>query len=233
MEAEGIRARNRQALMAAIITSANQQLREVGPAALSVRAVARDLGMASSAVYRYVASRDELLTLLIVGGYNAMADEVEAAAGREADPAKRFRVIALACRQWALSDPHTFSLIYGSPVPGYAAPQDTIAPATRIPVLLVTILAELGTQPQPPAFTARVARSMRPVLEATAQWGLGGYSDAALALGVMTWTHIIGSISFELFGHRHNVIGDSEADRRAYFEFEMETLEGLLGIADR
>lgn len=231
MEAEGIRARNRQTLMAAIVESAQRQLQEVGPAALSVRGVARDLGMASSAVYRYVSSRDELLTLLIIDGYNAMADDVENAASRVRDPGKRFRVIASACRQWALADPHSFALIYGSPVPGYAAPQDTIGPATRIPVLLVQILSDLGSHPQASAFTPRVARSMQPVLDATRQWDLLGFSDTALALGLMSWTHIIGSISFELFGHRHNVIGDSEADRRAYFTFEVETLCDLLGIA--
>ena len=74
---EGLRARNRAALMVAITEEANRQLLEVGPAALSVRSVARELGMASSAIYRYVSSRDELLTLLIVDGYNDMADAVE------------------------------------------------------------------------------------------------------------------------------------------------------------
>jgi hypothetical protein len=47
----------------------------------------------------------------------------------------------------------------------------------------------------------------------------------------MAWAHVIGSISFELFGHRHNVVGDSMADRRAYFEFELDVLADLMGIA--
>ena len=50
-----------------------------GAAALSVRAVARDLGVVSSAIYRYVRSRDDLLTLLVVDGYNELGDAVDAA----------------------------------------------------------------------------------------------------------------------------------------------------------
>ncbi len=213
--------------------TANRQLTQVGPSELSVRAVARELGMASSAIYRYVSSRDELLTLLIVSAYEDMAEAVEQSASRARDPHRRWMSVGLACRQWALEQPQRFALIYGSPVPGYAAPQDTIAPATRIPALLTGILQEVGAQPQVPAFTGRVARSLRPALNDVEQWaGLSEthFNDAALALGIMAWTHMIGSISSELFGHRHNVVGDSAADRRAYYEFELQVLAGLLGI---
>jgi AcrR family transcriptional regulator len=187
--------------------------------------------MASSAIYRYVSSRDELLTLLIVEGYNAMADEVEGSVARINDPGKRFLAIGLACRDWALRNPQQYALIYGSPVPGYAAPVDTIAPATRIPALLVAILQQSGANPKVRSFQPRVARSLKPLLQGLTEWAPEPtFTDAAMALGVMAWTHVIGSISFELFGHRHNVVGDSEADRKAYFEFEMRTLGDLLGL---
>ncbi|MCU0299200.1 MAG: TetR/AcrR family transcriptional regulator [Candidatus Nanopelagicales bacterium] len=233
MSATGIRARNRAALLEAITETANRQLTQVGPSELSVRAVARELGMASSAIYRYVSSRDELLTLLIVSAYDEMAGDVERAAARTRDPHKRWMAIGLGSREWALAQPQRFALIYGSPVPGYAAPQDTIGPATRIPALLTGILQEVGAQPQVPAFTSRVGRSLQPALNDVEQWaGLTQtrFNDAALALGVMAWTHMIGSISSELFGHRHNVVGDSLADRRAYYQFELQVLAGLLGI---
>jgi AcrR family transcriptional regulator len=219
--------------MAAITETAERQLIEVGPTQLSVRAVARELGMASSAIYRYVGSRDELLTLLIVDAYNDMAEHVEERSVRIRDPRKRWRTVGLASRSWALTEPQRFALIYGSPVPGYAAPEDTIGPATRIPTLLVGILQEAHVDTVVPAFTARVARSLRPALEGIHDWfGLQEkeFSDAAFAVGVMAWTHIIGSISFELFGHRHNVVGDSQADRKAYFEFELGVLADVLGI---
>lgn len=233
MSEPGIRARNRAAIMAAIERSANEQLLAVGPSELSVRAIARDLDMASSAIYRYVSSRDELLTMLIVSAFNDMGEAVERRAQRVRDPRKRWRAIGLASREWALAQPQRYALIYGSPVPGYSAPTDTVAPATRIPALLVAILQEAGVQADVPAYDPRVGRSLAPALSSMDQWAQMSarrFNDAAFALGVMAWTHIIGSISFELFGHRHNVVGDSESDRRTYFEFELEVLAGLLGI---
>lgn len=233
MSVLGIRASNRVRVMEAITDAANRQLLEVGPAQLSVRAVARELGMASSAVYRYVSSRDELLTILILRAYEDMADHVEGKALRHPDPVKRWRVVGTSSRDWALSNPQRFALIYGSPVPGYAAPQDTIGPATRIPALLVGLLEDGGVQTEVPAFTARVARSIGPALSGLGDWANldeRHFSDAAFAVGLMAWTHIIGSISFELFGHRHNVVGDSKADRRTYFIFELDVLADLLGI---
>ncbi|MEZ5184348.1 MAG: TetR/AcrR family transcriptional regulator [Candidatus Nanopelagicales bacterium] len=234
MTTTGIRAQNRAAVMEAITESATRQLLEVGPTQLSVRAVARDLGMASSAIYRYVRSRDELLTILIVRAYDDMADYVESKALRVADPVRRWRAIGLTSREWALDNPQRFALIYGSPVPGYAAPEDTVGPATRIPAVLVGILQQAGTHAENPAFSARVARSLRPALGDLRTWSdlsTQDFSDASFAVGVMAWTHIIGSISFELFGHRHNVVGDSAADRRVYFTFELDVLAGLLGLS--
>lgn len=233
MSATGVRARNRQARMAAITRVANEQLAVVGPAELSVRAVARALGMASSAIYRYVASRDELLTLLIINAYDEMAEEAERAAAVPRDPLRRWVAAGLACRRWALDQPHRFALIFGSPVLGYAAPQDTIRPASRIPALLTGILQQAEAEPHVPAYNTRVATSLRPLradLEQLSGIDEPRFSGAALALGVLAWTHLIGSISFELFGHRHNVVGDSPADRRTYFEFELRVLAGLLGI---
>lgn len=234
MSVPGIRASNRIKVMEAISDAANRQLLEVGPAQLSLRAVARELKMASSAVYRYVSSRDELLTILIMRAYDDMADYVERKSLRHSDPVKRWRSVGTSSRDWALANPQRFALIYGSPVPGYAAPQDTVGPATRIPALLVGLLEQGGVETDVPAFTARVARSLRPALSGLGDWAdvdARHFSEAAFAVGLMAWTHIIGSISFELFGHRNNVVGDSLADRRTYFTFELDVLAGVLGIA--
>ncbi len=103
---------------------------------LSLRAVARDMGMVSSAIYRYYASRDDLLTALIVDAYNALGETVEAAEAMVADRSQlraRWRAATRAVRTWALANPAEYALLYGSPVPGYAAPADTIAAAARTP----------------------------------------------------------------------------------------------------
>ena len=97
---------------------------------LSLRAVARDMGMVSSALYRYFASRDDLLTALIIDAYNSVGETAENAATGD-NALARFLSLTHAVRDWALADPHQWALIYGSPVPGYQAPQDTVGPATR------------------------------------------------------------------------------------------------------
>lgn len=134
----------RAELTRAIKEAATRQLAETGAAALSLRAVARDLGLASSALYRYFPSRDALLTVLIVDAFNAVgaAAESGAAAAAPADPGARWLAACRAVRQWALAHPHEFALVYGSPVPGYRAPIDTIDPATRVTRLMAGLVVE-------------------------------------------------------------------------------------------
>src|SRR5262245_38214115 len=111
---------------------------------LSLRAVARDLGMVSSAVYRYFPSRDDLLTALIIDAYQAVGEVAERAdAGCDrADLTGRWLAVSGAIRSWALANPHEYALIYGSPVPGYAAPPDTVPPATRAVAVLAGLLRD-------------------------------------------------------------------------------------------
>lgn len=122
------RAEAKERVRADLMAAARSTIATQGASALSLRALAREVGLVSSAVYRYVDSRDGLLTLLIVESYGALADAlaVEAAAGR------RWVEVAGALRAWATSHPHEFQLLYGTPVPGYAAPEGTVAPAARV-----------------------------------------------------------------------------------------------------
>src|SRR5688572_29714144 len=110
------RARARARTMRDIVRIGREHLATEGAAALSLRAVARDLGLVSSAVYRYVASRDELLTLLVVDGYDELGDAVDAALEQvdRADHAGRLRAIGRAVREWALAEPATYALLFGS-----------------------------------------------------------------------------------------------------------------------
>ena len=141
----GARARARAALTQEITATARRQLATDGATGLSLRAVARELGMASSAIYRYFPSRDDLLTALIIEAYDDLGEAVEAreAAVRRSDLRGRWTAIAHGVRDWALAHPHEYALIYGSPVPGYAAPELTIGPASRVTRLLVALLVEM------------------------------------------------------------------------------------------
>ncbi|MEZ5244635.1 MAG: TetR/AcrR family transcriptional regulator [Acidimicrobiales bacterium] len=209
----GVRARARAELVAEITRSARNQLADHGAAALSLRAVSRDLGMASSAIYRYFPSRDALLTALIIESYDALGDACERAhaAVDPTDLLGRWRSVAHAARSWALENPHEYALIYGSPVPGYAAPDDTIDPATRVPILLLALLDDISaTGSRAPETGGAVSAGLSAQL-ATMRSQVGGRADDALMLaGVGAWTELFGMLNFELFGQFANVFDDAD-----------------------
>src|SRR3954451_24802898 len=146
---------------------AREHLAADGPN-LSLRAVARDLGVVSSAVYRYFASRDELLTALIVDAYTALADAVEAAESQVArrDLVGRWNAIGRAAREWALENQHEYALLYGTPVPGYEAPEDTIEPANRPAVLALAVLRDALQRGALETPSARLPKPVRADLDA-------------------------------------------------------------------
>lgn len=205
--AGGIRAANRARIETEILRLGRGQLAEVGPAALSLRAIARELGMASSAVYRYVASRDELLTLLIVESYDAMADAVEDALRPVDvdDPRAQWFTVGRSLRVWAITHPHDWALLYGSPVPGYAAPPDrTTDPGTRIQVILLDVIrtivrlrrvAPASRRPDPTAEALAMAATL------ATEMGLSGDEIPAelLLAGLSAWTLLTASVSAEVF----------------------------------
>jgi AcrR family transcriptional regulator len=215
------RARARAELTAEIKETARRHLAESGSAGLSLRAIARDLGMVSSAVYRYFPSRDELLTALIIDAYDAVGEAAELADAvhRRADLPGRWLAVATAIRQWALDQPHEYALVYGSPVPGYRAPTDTTVPAARVSLVMLGLLVEghaagrlVTDDPAPP-----LPRSVRADLAGLRDLAAPGVPDATLAAGLGIWTQLFGAISYELFGHLHTVIHDYDA----FFERQM------------
>ncbi|MFI1993182.1 TetR/AcrR family transcriptional regulator [Actinoplanes sp. NPDC020271] len=227
MSAANLRARVRAEMTEEIKQVARRHLATDG-ANLSLRAVARDLGMASSAVYRYFASRDDLLTALIIDAYDAVGDAAEQASAGQDDPLARWLSIAHAVRDWALTNPHQWALIYGSPVPGYQAPQDTVVPATRV-VLALAGTAQAGLRSGritevPPQPAGRFGEEMAAVAE---QFGAG--VPAHLVGGVMSgFIHLCGAVSAELFGQLNNTF---EEDRRGFFEWQMRAAATFAGIA--
>jgi AcrR family transcriptional regulator len=221
--AAGARARVRAELTREIVEAARRHLATDGAAGLSLRAVARELGMASSAVYRYFASRDELLTALIVDAYDAIgaaAEQAESAVTRE-DLRGRWRATCGAAREWALAHPHEYALIYGSPVPGYAAPEATVGPASRVGVLLCRVVADgvaAGSiTPEPDGADAGGVLT-RGVAESL------GLPEPLAPRVVMAWSSLYGAISFELFGQTNNVV----EDHAHYFDAAIERLADLV-----
>ncbi|MGA5410679.1 TetR/AcrR family transcriptional regulator [Streptomyces lavendulocolor] len=284
----GARARARDEVTAAIMDEARRQLAAEGAAKLSLRAVARELGMVSSALYRYFPSRDDLLTALIVDAYDALGAAAEAAlratdpaassagdpaaapvtsgtgastatratpgagasgaspgpaapgapatpgapptagasgpAGPHVTPRGRWVVVCRAVRAWAKAHPHEYALIYGSPVPGYSAPQATVAPASRAAHVLLAVLREAhrtdGVAPPP------LAADLRAEGERLAAELAPDLPPALVLAFVGAWCQLFGLVSFEVFGHFHRVVEDPEA----FFTHAADRLGRDLGL---
>lgn len=238
------RARAREQTVKDIVRLGREHLARQGAAALSLRAVARDLGVVSSAVYRYVESRDELLTLLLVDAYNELGDAVDAAVAgyREGDHRGRFAALAHAVRSWALREPAGYGLLFGSPVPGYKAPAErTTGPGTRVVRALVQIVEDAHrdsgtTVPAEPgaanAGSGQAVLPVGPVLHEDFQALRDGFGNALpdelLARGTLVWTALFGAVSFEVFGQYGP---DTFRARDELFGRHVEYLARLAGVS--
>ncbi|WP_432173853.1 TetR/AcrR family transcriptional regulator [Streptomyces sp. Tue6028] len=209
--ARGARARARIEVTAAIKDEARRQLAADGAAKLSLRAVARELGMVSSALYRYFPSRDDLLTALIIEAYDSLGETAEAAHAElaEAHPRERWITVCMAVRRWALEHPQEYTLIYGSPVPGYSAPETTIPPAARVGLLLISIVRD-AYQDKGVARTPLPAELKPEARRMAAELAPDLPPETVTAL-VAAWAQLYGLIGFELFGQFHRVVEDREA----------------------
>ncbi|MEU9607039.1 TetR/AcrR family transcriptional regulator [Streptomyces sp. NPDC048057] len=231
----GARDRARVEVTAAIKDEARKQLAAEGAAKLSLRAVARELGMVSSALYRYFPSRDDLLTALIIDAYDAVGAAAESALAAAPAPSSgtrsvhvaRWTAICSAVRTWAIAHPHEYALIYGSPVPGYSAPRDTVGPAARVGMALISVARDayattgLALPPLDPA--------LRPEAERMAAELAPDLPPAAALAFVTAWAELFGLISFEVFGQFHRLV----EERDAFFARAATRLAHEVGLAER
>jgi len=223
------RARARAETTEQIKSIARAHLAAEGPN-LSLRAVARDLGVVSSAVYRYFASRDDLLTALILDAYSAMGAAVEGAEAQvpRRDLHGRWLAMGRASVGWARTHPHEYALLFGSPVPGYAAPMDTVVEASRPLVVAFAILAdgiERGAVSAPPD---RLPKVVRADVENVRNYpGFERIPPTVVARAMAAWAQLYGTISFELFGRYQNTITDLDA----WFEHQLRITARYVGLS--
>ena len=226
------RERVRAELTREIADTARRHLATESAAGLSLRAVAREMGMVSSAVYRYFPSRDDLLTTLIIDGYNAIGAAVEEADSgcRRGDYPGRWLAACRALRSWALAHPHEYALVYGSPVPGYQAPAQTIGPAARAAVILGRIISEAlaAGALDPPGLGAGPPGGFGPDADRLRESVLPGVPDDIAARALAMWASVFGMVSFELFGQFENVV----TDRDGYYDYVVICLGQVIGLHD-
>ncbi|WP_161897200.1 TetR/AcrR family transcriptional regulator [Gordonia spumicola] len=199
----GTRARNRAAVEASLREVGSRHLAEHGAAALSLRAVARDMGRTPSSLYRYVRDRDDLLTMLIVDAYDDLGDAIDTAVGDHPNRRHAFTAFAHALRAWSLGHPSEYALLYGSPVPGYHAPADATGRAGNRPILaLARIVAPATAVPAVDGVDRTVQAGAADALAATTREdGVAdiGLSPDTLARALVVWNLMLGAITAELF----------------------------------
>jgi AcrR family transcriptional regulator len=223
----GKRQEAREKIEAQIVELGRRHLVSEGAAGLSLRAIARDLGMVSSAVYRYVASRDDLLTLLLVDAYSELADAVDRAA-TTADGQWRDQLLAMAhaAREWAVDQPARWALLYGSPVPGYHAPRErTVGPGTRVVAALFDAIGAgiaAGDIPQSNVSAAQPLSSDFELLRK--EFEFGG-DDSAVAKCFLLWAGLVGAIGLEVFGQYG---ADTLTEPGAVFDTQVRLLIDML-----
>lgn len=225
------RERQREATSAEIRDTARQHMRTMSPDQLSLRAIARDMGLTAPALYRYYDSRDALITALIVDAYTGLVDEIERA--RDAVPADdlagRLLAASRAWRGWALSHPHEFALVFGVPIPGYAAPED--GPTHKAGMRFGQVFLEMIVQAYARGGMSLLAEEqLTPALRERYRWFADEVGvdvpQAVLQRFFSCWARLHGAISLEVFGHFHFVFPDAED----FFNAELVGLMEAFGL---
>ncbi|MER6915602.1 TetR/AcrR family transcriptional regulator [Streptomyces sp. NPDC000594] len=211
-----LRERRRAAATQEILDAAERHIVENGPTALSLRSVARELGMTVQALYHYFPSWSGLVTALITKAYDDLADAIQVAVDTAPeDPGlPRAVVAAEEYRRWAVTHPERFQLLFGTPLRQYAAPADgpTTQAMIRISEIFRREMFDGFTRAQLEAADApALSPSLRAHLERLQSPGLGAAPAPATTLLLSAWGHLHGLVVLEVFGHT-SFLGEHQAE---------------------
>ena len=201
------RDRLRAATIEEIKAIARKHMAEKGAAALSLRAIAREMGLTSPALYRYFSNRDALVTELVVEAYQSLGDVLEISTTTHQDEPfhNRFRAMCNAYRDWALAHPQDYTLIYGTPIPNYHAPRErTVELASRVVTLFGLLLGEAlreGKLIIPTAY-----QHMTPAFQQQIEHLFGAVPTSEVSTGtfiltILVWSRMNSVVWAEMYGH--------------------------------
>lgn len=208
-------------LQTAIKDTAWKQIAESGAPTLSLRAIARELGITAPAIYNYFPRRDDLVTALIIDAYLSFGDSQLAA--RDAVPANdligRLRAVGMAYRDWALTYPQRYLLIFGTPIPGYEGPLEKILPSSARSLSALAEVVEALRQAGRLRATdfPQTNEAYLPYLE-TWRKNVGNVDMVSLAVAMLIWARVHGIVSLEIthnmppFGPNGNALYLHELD---------------------
>jgi AcrR family transcriptional regulator len=188
-------------LQEAIKNTAWKQIAESGAASISLRGIARELGITAPAIYNYYPSRDDLVTALIVDAFTSLAEVQKASLTGLAENrrAVRLSALGLAYREWAVTYSQRYHLIFGTPIPNYTAPEEVTLPAAaKALVPLIQAIQDLASAGE--LRTERLAE-MSPKLESMlGAWSkfAGGFNHEVLYLALVIWSRVHGLVMLEI-----------------------------------
>ena len=217
-----MRERYRAQVRQEVKEAALRQLAEAGPGALSISAIGKQLGVSGPALYRYFASRDDLLTELVIDAYHDLAKALTAATSHVPDdrPRGRFEALARAYRRWALAEPHRYRLLFGPPLPGYEAHAQRLVEASWAAMnLLLEVLR---------GFAAGAAEPSGPLASKLTAWAQQGNQrvDPGTALhAILIWSQLHGIVSLEIAGN----FASMSIDADQLFEIQLAAITATLG----
>jgi AcrR family transcriptional regulator len=207
-----------------IMVAAWDQIAADGAPALSLRAIARQLGITAPAIYNYFASRDELVTALVIEAFDSLGDSlVRAAQARSNGPVDQLQAVGQAYRRWALSHPQRYHLIFGPPLPGYSMPRQRVLPSSSRAISVLVRIVE-GSRSLGILDSAGIPKSSigdGAYFDLLRSFGLEG-DQLSLTAAVLIWSTLHGLISLELSG---NMLG---ADGEALLNYQLKMMEAQL-----
>lgn len=215
----------RAATIAEIKSHAREQLAATG--GLSLRGIAREMGMSPAALFRYFDGQDALITALCVDAYDGLADALTTAAESAATPTDGWRALCCGARDWARTNPAAFALIHGTPVPGYHARSDETGPSAGRVMLAVAsaYLAAVESGEADPAVTGVPAVAAGPLLISLSD--ASSVPDSPVtAIVLNAWASILGFIAAEAFGSLDRLVADGDL----LFEAHVRTVMRGMGF---
>jgi AcrR family transcriptional regulator len=222
----------RQSNYDSIKAIARQQMIAHGTAGISLRGIARDMGITAPAIYNYYPRLDDLITALLVDAFNGLADSIDSAITSAGTHREQLLQGSNAYRSWANANKADFQLIYGNPIPNYEAPREVTVPlATRPLVSFYRVMMEayqanrLNIPPEyasvPKSIEDYVSDFLYPQYPQTMEMPMSLYY-----LMTVLWTRIHGTVMLEIFGHLEPSLGDVDI----FFEQEIGIFLNRLGL---
>jgi AcrR family transcriptional regulator len=211
------RERQRAATIDEIKAAALEQLATEGSVSLSIRGIARAIGMSPAGLYRYFDGLDDLITALIADAYNDLADEVAEASSQGA-PRRRLGDAMLAYRRWCLDHPNRFLLLYGTPIPGYEAPEGgpTEQASRRIGQVFFAIVMEAWSRDE--LLVPRPVRAVDALESEYAAAVAPGFPPELMGMFISTWAHFHGLVTLEILNQLDWIYPDADAFYRGEVE---------------